>query len=210
MQNSSDTDYDTLSDALLVKLLRADDEGAFQEIYRRYWHVLFVVARRKLFSHENAEEVVQDLFVNIWTRRAEAQIEDLKKYLFSSIKYQILNTIKSRIVRQEYETRILATDGLDSSRLTEEELAYRDLDSAIENGLRQLPDKTQSIFRLNRLDHQSVREISALLDIPERTVEYHITQALRSLRLHLREYIVGAFLCLSFPEILEYPFVALI
>ncbi len=210
MQNFSDTDYGTLSDALLVKLLRADDEGAFQEIYRRYWHGLFVVARRKLFSHENAEEVVQDLFVNVWTRRAEAQIEDLKKYLFSSVKYRILNIIKSRIVRQEYETQILANEGFDSSRQTEEELAYRDLNRAIEEGLRQLPDKTQSIFRLNRLDNQSVREISAMLGIPERTVEYHITQALRSLRLHLREYIIGGVLCLSFPEVLECPILTLV
>jgi len=85
MQDFSDTDYGTLSDALLVKLLRADDEEAFQEIYHRYWHVLFVVARRKLHSHEDAEEVVQELFVGIWSRRAEAQIEDLKKYLFGSI-----------------------------------------------------------------------------------------------------------------------------
>lgn len=204
MHNTSDTDYGTLSDALLVKLLRADDEEAFREIYRRYWHILFVVARRKLFSRENAEEVVQDLFVNIWTRRAEAQIENLKKYLFSSVKYRILNAIKSRIVRQEYEVQVLATDGLESSRQTEEELAYSDLNHAIEEGLRQLPDKTQSIFRLNRLDHQSVREISVLLEIPERTVEYHITQALRSLRLHLREYIVSGFLGWSFLETLEY------
>ncbi len=210
MQNSSDTDYGKLSDALLVKLLRADDEEAFQEIYRRYWHVLFVVAHRKLFSHENAEEVVQDLFVNIWTRRAEAQIDDLKKYLFSSVKYRILNAIKSRLVRQEYEVQVLANDGLESSRQTEEELAYRDLNHTIEEGLRLLPDKTQSIFRLNRLDHQSVREISILLEIPERTVEYHITQAIRSLRLHLREYIMGGFLYLALLEVPLHPTLSLI
>lgn len=195
MQNSSDTDYGTLSDALLVKLLRADDEEAFQEIYHRYWHVLFVVARRKLHSHEDAEEVVQELFVGIWSRRAEAQIEDLKKYLFSSVKYRILNSIKSKLVRKEYETLNIAGHELDSThQQTDEELAYHDLCDSIEAGLSQLPDKTQRIFRLNRLDSKSVREISALLEIPERTVEYHIAKALRALRLHLREYIVTTFL----------------
>lgn len=191
MQISSDTDYATLSDALLVKLLRTDDVEAFQEIYQRYWHPLFVVARRKLYSQENAEEIVQDLFASVWSRRTDAQIEDLKKYLFSSVKYLIINSIKSKIVRQEYESRTNATRTFDTTRLTEEELAYRDLHSAIEDGLLRLPEKTQHIFRLNRLENQSVREISQLLNIPERTVEYHITQSLRALRLHLRDYLLG-------------------
>lgn len=191
MQNLPDTDYSLLSDVLLVKLLRTDDKEAFQEIYKRYWHVLFVVARRKLYSQEAAEEVVQDLFTTIWSRRVDAQIVDLKKYLFSSVKYLIINAIKSKIVRQEYESHTSATRSLDTTHHTEEELAYRDLYSAIEAGLLQLPDKTQRIFRLNRLENQSVREIAISLNLPERTVEYHITQALRALRLHLREYMLG-------------------
>jgi len=196
MQASSDTDYATLSDALLVKLLRTDDVEAFQEIYHRYWHELFVMARRKLYSQENAEEIVQDLFASIWSRRADVQIEDLKKYLFRSAKYLIINSIKSKIVRQEYESHTTATSSFDTTRRTEEELAYRDLHRAIEDGLLQLPEKTQQIFRLNRLENQSVREISLLLNIPERTVEYHITQSLRSLRLHLRDYLLGTLLFL--------------
>jgi RNA polymerase sigma-70 factor (family 1) len=194
MQSSSDTDYATLSDALLVKLLRTDDVEAFQEIYRRYWHTLFLIARRKLYSQENAEEIVQDLFASIWSRRTDTQIEDLKKYLFSSVKYLIINSIKSKIVRQEYENQTASTSTFDTTRRTEEELAYRDLHQAIEDGLLRLPEKTQQIFRLNRLENQSVREISLLLNIPERTVEYHITQSLRSLRLHLRDYLLSTLL----------------
>lgn len=189
MQNFSDTDYTTLTDVMLVKLLKVDDKAAFEEIYRRYWYMLFVVARRKLSSEDLAEEIIQDLFTNIWLRRSEAQIENLKKYLFSSVKYLIINAIKAKIIRQEYENQVIFTNELATTRHTEEELAYRDLYGAIEAGLLQLPDKTQHIFRLSRLENQSVREISKYLNIPERTVEYHITQSLRSLRLHLRDYI---------------------
>lgn len=189
MQNFSDTDYATLTDVVLVKLLKVDDKGAFEEIYRRYWYMLFVVARRKLSSEDLAEEIIQDLFTNIWSRRSEVNIENLKKYLFSSVKYLVINAIKAKIVRQEYENQVIFTNELATTRHTEEELAYRDLYGAIEAGLLQLPDKTQHIFRLNRLENQSVREISKYLNIPERTVEYHITQSLRSLRLHLRDYI---------------------
>lgn len=197
MQNFSDTDYSLLSDAMLVELLKTHDAGAFQEIYQRYWHVLFVVARRKLNSQEIAEEIVQDLFTSIWARRAETHIEDLKKYLFSSIKYLVINAIKSKVVREEYQSQTVLSGGYASTQRTEEELAYRDLYSAIEDGLLQLSDKTQHVFRLNRLENQSVREISISLNIPERTVEYHITQALRVLRLHLRDYLLSALLFFS-------------
>ena len=199
MQNNSDTNYATLPDALLVKLLRTDDVEAFQEIYRRYWHILFVIARRKLYCQENAEEIVQDLFTSIWSRRTDAQIEDLKKYLFRSVKYLIINSVKSKIIRQEYENLTASNSVFDTTCRTEEELAYRDLHRAIEDGLLRLPEKTQHIFRLNRLENQSVREISLLLNIPERTVEYHITQSLRSLRLHLREYLLSTLLFLIAP-----------
>lgn len=194
MPISLEPDYANLSDALLVKLLKADDAEAFQEIYRRYWHMLFVMARRKLYSQENAEEIVQDLFASIWSRRTDTQIEDLKRYLFSSAKYLIINNIKSKIARQEYESQTASTSTSDITRRTEEDLAYRDLHRAIEDGLLRLPKKTQHIFRLNRLENQSVREISVLLSIPERTVEYHITQSLRSLRLHLRDYLLSILL----------------
>ncbi|GAB3316076.1 RNA polymerase sigma factor [Larkinella ripae] len=183
-------EYSVLSDAVLVKRLQSGDEEAFQAIYHKYWHPLFVVARKKLYSQENAEELIQDLFVDLWERRATIQIEDLKKYLFGAVKYKILNQIKSLLIKQKYEN-FKNTSLSDFDCRTEELLAYEDLNSALEKGIAHLPDKTRQIFRLNRLENQSVRQISASLCIPERTVEYHIMQSLRTLRSHLKEY-VGA------------------
>lgn len=181
-------EYSVLSDVVLVKLLQAGDQEAFQAIYRRYWQPLFVVARKKLYTQENAEELIQDLFVDLWERRSTIQIEELKKYLFGAVKYKILNQIKSLLVKQKYENRN-APGFSDFDCRTEELLAYEELNLALEKGIAHLPDKTRQIFRLSRLENQSVRQISASLSIPERTVEYHIMQSLRTLRSHLKEYV---------------------
>ncbi len=197
MQDSSELDYATLSDTLLVKLLRSSDEGAFREMYRRYWHPLFLTAHRRLCSQETAEEAVQDIFVDIWTRRNQVEILDLKKYLFKSVKYKVLNCIKARLIRQEHETHTDLTCYLGEDLGTENEIAYLDLYKAIETGLITLPDKTQTIFRLNRLENLSIREIATRLHIPERTVEYHITQSLRLLKKHLQDFVLTTLVLLA-------------
>ncbi|GAB3263218.1 RNA polymerase sigma-70 factor [Larkinella harenae] len=181
-------DYSVLSDAVLVKLLQSGDAAAFQAIYRKYWQPLFTVARKKLYSEENAEELIQDLYVDLWERRETIQIDDLKKYLFGAVRYKILNHIKSLLIRQKYEN-FKSAHLPDFDCRTEELLAYEDLNKALEKGINHLPDKTRQIFRLNRLENQSVRQISASLRIPERTVEYHIMQSLRTLRFHLKDYV---------------------
>ena len=181
-------EYSVLSDAVLAKLLQTGDEEAFQAIYRKYWHPLLVVARKKLYSQENAEELIQDLFVDLWERRETIQIEELKKYLFGAVKYKILNHIKALLIRQKYEN-FKNADLSDCDYHTENLLAYEDLNKALELGIAHLPDKTRQIFQLNRLENQSVRQISLQLSIPERTVEYHIMQSLRTLRFHLKEYV---------------------
>ncbi|MGA0555558.1 RNA polymerase sigma-70 factor [Larkinella sp. VNQ87] len=183
-------EYSVLSDAVLVTYYQAGDRAAFQAIYRRYWKPLFAVARRKVYSPESAEELIQDLFVDLWERHETVQIDELRTYLFGAVKYKILNHIKALLIRQRYENQKM-TVLTDFDCQTEQWLAYADLQQALEKGMAHLPDKTRQIFRLNRLENQSVRQISASLRIPERTVEYHIMQSLRALRSHLREY-VGA------------------
>ncbi|WP_254412266.1 RNA polymerase sigma-70 factor [Dyadobacter diqingensis] len=181
---------DTIAtDAVLIQLLETGDENAFQEIYKRYWYKLYTVARRKVEVQEDAEEIVQDIFVDLWERRIRLNINELDRYLFSAVKYKVLNYIKSRIVRQTYQRDTISLK-VDADSNTEEALALQDLSQAITNGIENLPPKTQEIFRLNRLEGMSVREISDLLHIPERTVEYHITQSLRSMRVYLKDFVV--------------------
>jgi DNA-directed RNA polymerase specialized sigma24 family protein len=93
----------SLSEADLLAALRADEEGSFAEIYQRYCYRLFTVAYQKLKNREAAEELVQDLFENLWNRRASHDIQQLEQYLFSALRYRIINHIKAQQVRTGYE-----------------------------------------------------------------------------------------------------------
>lgn len=147
---------------------------------------MYAVVKRRIHSEE--EEIVQDIFLDLWDRRASNRIVELDRFLFAATKYKVLNYIKSQIVRQGYQTETLKiSEDLDNN--TEEALALTDLSEAVRAGLDTLPEKTREIYRLNRLEGHSVREVAQMLHVPERTVEYHVTQSLRFMRAYLRDFV---------------------
>jgi RNA polymerase sigma-70 factor (family 1) len=181
--------YASWSDADLLAALYIDDEGSFAEIYRRYCYRLFTVADQKLKRREAAEELVQDLFENLWNRRATHQIEQLEKYLFSALRYRIINYIKAQQVRAGYELYCRLTTS-EADTTTEEALAHGELSAALLAGVRRLPAKTREIFQLSRLEQYSVAEISGRVNLSEKTVEYHLTKSLKLMRSYLRDFLV--------------------
>ncbi|UOQ69835.1 RNA polymerase sigma-70 factor [Hymenobacter volaticus] len=187
--NSSFCLYAAWTDAALLDALREDQEQAFTEIYKRYCYRLFTVAYRKLKNCEVAEELVQDLFADLWARRSSNQIEQLENYLFTAIRYRIINYIKAQQVKSGYELYCrLSTNEADTD--TEKSLAFNDLSEALLASMRKLPEKSREIFQLSRLEHYSVSEISVRVKLSEKSVEYHLTKSLKLLRTYLRDYLL--------------------
>ena len=191
----SSSKYAAHSDADLLAALRTDDEGSFAEIYQRYCYQLFTLACRKLNSREAAEELVQDLFENLWNRRASHEIAQLKHYLFAALRYRIINHIKAQQLRAGYELYCRLT-GKQADTATEDALAHGELSAALLAGVRKLPTKTREIFQLSRLEQYSVAEISGRVNLSEKTVEYHLTKSLKLLRGYLRDFLVPILLVL--------------
>jgi RNA polymerase sigma-70 factor (family 1) len=185
-------EYHLLSDELLVKLLRVDDQGAFEEIYRRFWKPLFKTAQNKLKSTELIEELLQDVFLKLWEKRAAQTIENLSAYLFTVLKYRIIDQYKKQILAEKYADFTLSKN-LASEQSLESEINFQEIVTIFENALLQLPEKTRQIFKLSRLEYKTTREISEVLQMPERTVEYHITQSLKLLRLSLKDFLSASF-----------------
>ncbi|UOR06602.1 RNA polymerase sigma-70 factor [Hymenobacter aerilatus] len=189
MNRSGLLHYSLWPDAALLDALQTDNEGAFTEIYKRYCYRLFTVAYRKLKSREVAEELVQDLFATIWTKRAEGQIQNLEAYLFTALRYRIINYVKSQRVQTGYELYCRVAQS-DATQNTEEQLAQQDLDTALQAGLDRLPEKSREVFRLSRLEHHTVPEISGRLQLSEKAIEYHITKSLKLLRGYLQDFLL--------------------
>ena len=188
-------EYHLLSDELLVKLMRVDDADAFNEIYKRYWKPLFQSARYKLKSDELAEELLQNLFLNLWEKRTIQQIENLSRYLSSVLKYQIVNHYRTVFLAEKYADFVQSRleDYVDEPDIA---VNVQEIVSIFEDVLQQLPQKTSRVFHMSRLEYKTTREIAAELDMPERTVEYHITQSLKLLRQQLKDFLPSVILLL--------------
>lgn len=177
------------NEAELLQLLRQGDKAAFEEIYGQFHLKLFRTALSKVRTDENAMEIVQEIFLDLWLRRELVQIQNLERYLYTAVKYKVLDHYKKEVQRKLYAESVKLNSEQESLE-TDDTLAYNELSRSIFSCIAKLPEKTRIIFELNRIQCQTADEISRMLDVPLRTVEYHITQGLKSLRANLKDYLI--------------------
>jgi RNA polymerase sigma-70 factor (ECF subfamily) len=187
---SSPRPYAAWEDAALVQALRRDDKLAFAEIYERHWLKLYHVACYRLPSREVAEEMVQDVFAALWSKRATATIHKLEPYLYSALCYQVIDFVRSNTVRSEYQA-YCRLHALKSDNNTEQSLNLMDLSATLAASLGLLPRPAREVFRLSRMEHHTVPEIALQLNVSPKMVEYHLTKALKQLRVALRDFLVN-------------------
>ncbi len=170
------------SDTELLNRLKNHDNEAFEILYRKYWKQLFDYLYVKTHDSNAAEEIVQDLFVTLWEKRETLQIILLQNYLFTSAKNRVIDYYKQKIFEQLDDVQAPAV-------APNYPLFLEELETALHEAVTLLPTKTQVIFKLNRLEGKSAKQISEELQLSERTVEYHITQAIRTLKIQLKDYL---------------------
>lgn len=180
--------YCTYSDEALIKLLQQNDHKAFAELYERYWHKLLFLAGKKLDDLYEAEHIVQDLFLDLWNRRAELNIhQSIDGYLVVAVKYRIINAQAKRYKQFiRHRENALALPHHDNS--TENWLTLRELQDSLHHQLSRLPEKCALAFSL-RDDGLSYKQIAAEMKISEKTVEMHISRAFKALRSSLGSFI---------------------
>ncbi len=181
----TDAPYNPDSSEALIPL----DKPRFEALYREYWRPLYDFVLRKTHDPDVAEEVVQDLFVHLWEKRGQLTISHLRSYLFIAARNRVIDF---------YQQRLFAPlDAASQEAAPDYPMFLDELETTLQEAVAQLPDKTREIFILNRLEGRTASEISSILGIPQRTVEYHITQSLRHLRVLLRSGISFIMLLLS-------------
>ena len=115
------------------------------------------------------------------------------------VKYQVINYVRSQAAFQKHGNFYKSFVKIIQEE-TFETVLYDDLEEALNKGVKNLPEKTQLVFRLNRMEGRSISEIAAKLNLSEKAIKYHITRSLKELRLHLRGFL---FSCLYFMIIFE-------
>jgi RNA polymerase sigma-70 factor (ECF subfamily) len=170
------------SDLELLDLIRLGDKMAFSEIYSRYWKKVFTVASNKIGQLEEAEEIVQDIFISLWDRRESIIITtSLNAYLAVSVKYRVIKILAKRSLYNKYADYSLNVIPI-SSNSTEDWLEFEELKSRLELLVSNLPEKCRLVYKMSRENGMSQKQIAEEFCISEKTVEAHIGKALKVLR----------------------------
>lgn len=176
-------DYKSISDQQLTSLLKEDDELAFTEIYNRHWKFLFSATYNALRHKDDSLDICQSIFMWLWENRKSVVIKtNLQSYLYTAVKYKVANLIRQGKVRETLLDDVAVTEIHADEKL---ELEIKELKNFINQLVNELPDKCRDVFLLSRDEHLSHKQIADRLGISEKTVDDHITRALKKLRVRL-------------------------
>jgi len=173
----------------LIASLKQGDEGAYNYIFTHYWKSLYLQAFAKLQSRDAAEEVVQELFVALWEKRNILLISNLTHYLRMALRNKCIDHIRKRVVKEKYWNYYRAFLPRQENN-TQETISYNNLMEAVESGMARLPEKTKKIFELSRFEGKSVTDVAQLIRLSEKSVEYHLTKCLKTLKVHLKDFVL--------------------
>jgi RNA polymerase sigma-70 factor (family 1) len=188
-------DFGTYEEKELLYKLQSGNVTAFTTIYNQHWKKMFYLAGSKLQNLSEAEELVQDIFLDLWRRREELKITGcLSSYLSACVKYKVINVLAKRNQQERYSLYSSRLPGLLADNTTEERLRLEELQRELMNETEKLPAKCKMVFRLSREHGYTQKQIASHMGISEKTVESHLSKALRTLRIGLSQFISFIFL----------------
>jgi RNA polymerase sigma-70 factor (ECF subfamily) len=161
-----------------------EDEIAYKELFLLLYNPLKRFAVTFLRSDESAEEVVSDVFVEIWSRRAKlTEIDDLRIYLYVSVRNASLRRLQQTRKNSTVSLDDVTVD-FDSGYATPEEaILTSELRQKIDQAINDLPPRCKLIFKLAKEDRLRYKEISRILDINIKTIDNQLASALKKIAL---------------------------
>ena len=178
--------YKTLTDPELTELLKLDNRAAHDEIYNRYWNLLYQSAVNLIRNTDEAQDCVQDVFVSLWHRRKEQNIVALKGYLIQAVRYRVLETIRNNKADQNFYATLAKKTG---ELITENPLIFKELSHLVADVIEDLPEDCKTCFIMNREQGLTYKQIALELSISEKTVEKRMSKALKIIREGLTHYL---------------------
>lgn len=181
--------YASLSDQELADLLRHGNETVFKIIYDRFWSKLYFVASKRLNDPAEAEEAVQDIFLNLWKNREGFQLKvNFENYLAVAIKFQVIKRrakrFKRSIIEQQLGTQA-ELENFQNQNYDWNQYDLEELQGRLSKIIDTLPPKCKLVFNMSRDENYTNKKIAAELGISEKAVEKHVTQALKVLKTKL-------------------------
>lgn len=178
----------------LVPLLRKGDAVAYETLFRLYYDKLYNIANGYLGNTEDAEGVVQNVFLKVWEKKRNFdKIKNINNYLYTMTKHACLDhlkhlKIKNSFSKNYYEEKIAIQYQFIKDE-TSSALLENELEQKILEAIKKMPKKRQNIFIKSRFEGMKHAEIAENLKISKKTVDNQIYNALQHMKLHLKDYI---------------------
>jgi RNA polymerase sigma-70 factor (ECF subfamily) len=185
--------YSAYTDQELIALLKQGDHAAFTEIYDRYRGVLYLYAYKLTQGTDDAEDIVQDIFIYLWDKAGTLVFNvSLKAYLYTAVRYKFFNMLdhKKVISRHEESFTLFACK---VEFITDNKVRENELTRLIELEISKLPEKMRIVFEMNRKDNFPAAEIARQLSISDKTVKRQLANAVKILRVKLSSVFCGFF-----------------
>jgi RNA polymerase sigma-70 factor (family 1) len=184
------------NESILLERLKKGDHDAYRMIFDAWWCELYKYTVKKIRSKEDAQEIVQNLFLELWEERENLVNINLSHFLKVCTRNKCVDYIRKKVVEGKYTHHCHLY-----SEITEDEMQsvyLDDISSQVDMGLNYLPLKSQLVFRLSRFEGYSNKEIADKIQLTEKSVEYHLTKALKVLRVRLKDYVLSSILFFFF------------
>jgi RNA polymerase sigma-70 factor, ECF subfamily len=173
----------TKSNSELILLIQKDDRVAFYHIYERYSKRLYGFVLRYIKQKEDAEEIVQEVFVKIWESREKIDAySSFESFLFTIAYNTTISLLRKRTNEQKYLEHIKSLQQPDNSPDLIDEIHFNELNERVQSLLNELTPRRKEIFQLSREEGLSHDEIAKKLDISVNTVKKHMTNTLSFLK----------------------------
>jgi RNA polymerase sigma-70 factor (ECF subfamily) len=177
-------------DKQTIKKIKSGDIKTFEKQFRLLYPPLCGYANKILNNKDNAEEVVQEVFFNLWKNKKKLNIEkSLKSYLYKSVFNKCIHQIEHKKVKDKYLGTLKPDLHLDSD--IEKAIISGELYIIYKNTLEKLPERCRKIFKMSRNYGLKYSEIATKLSISVKTVEASITKSLKILRYNFEQYQSG-------------------
>lgn len=177
--------------------IQNDKKSDFSRVYSIYFPKLVRFAREFVLSTEDAENIIQDIFIYLWEHQEIlGSLSNLNAFLFVLVKNKCIDFIRQKKLleqkREEFEMvmdKELQLKMYALQQFDENALSTDDIEVILNNAINSLPEKCREVFILSRMEGLKYREIAERLNISTKTVENQIITALKKLRIELKDYL---------------------
>ncbi len=168
--------------------IRNGDKHAFESVFKTYYKILCSYANQIIADSDNSEEIVQEMFFQLWQKKEFLFIEtSLKSYLFRAVHNSCLNYIKHNKIKLAYSSSYLHQNETSGSQYLLDE--SEELRVLIGKAVEKLPPERKKVFMMIRYEERKYQEVADILGISVKTVENQMGKAMQFLREALKGYI---------------------